>query len=320
MENIIVPDLFCPFPSAMNPHTTDIHHQTLAWADRFQLIDNPVTHERFCRAQFSRVVGRAYPNAAPADLRLICDWNTALFVWDDHCDETRLGRQPDQLRARCDQLLDVLQGALPDTADDQLLRAFADVGARLRARMSHMWVRRFVQQVQEYVEGTLWEAVNRSSDHIPDFATYTRMRRFAGALHPYFEFADMTEHIDLPIEVRRHPVVERLSTAAANVVVWANDIVSLEKELLHGDVHNLVTVLQREHKLSLQAAIERAAEIHDAEVRQFIALEACLPVFNAAIDASLQRYIGVLRSWMRANLDWSFETGRYRPEQLAAPI
>lgn len=312
MHDRLTPKLFCPFSSALNPYTAETHEQTLAWASRFQLIQSPAVDRRFRAAQFSRVVGRAYPNAATDDLRLICDWNTALFVWDDHCDETRLGWQPEQLAARCELLLAVLQDRPDPQPDDRLLRAFADVGSRLRERMPPMWMRRFLLHVQEYLEGTLWEAHNRARRITPDLTSYVQMRHRAGALHPYFEFAYLTEQIGLPIEIRSHPLVERLSLAAANLVVWANDIVSLAKELEHGDVHNLVTVLQHEQHVSMSEAIEQAAAMHDAEMRLFIELEQRLPSFEPELDAALQRYIGVLRSWIRANLDWSSETGRYQ--------
>lgn len=320
MDHLVMPELFCPFPSVINPHIETVQHQTIAWASRFRLIDSPQLQHRHNQAQFSRVVGRAYPNAAPADLRLVCDWNTALFVWDDCCDEAQLGRHPELLRARGSQLLDVLLGTAPSDPEDNLIQALANVGDRLRQRMPGSWVRRFVHHVQEYVEGTLWEAQNRVQGIVPDLATYMRMRQLAGALYAYFEFADLTEQIDLPIHIRKHPMVEQLKLMAANVVAWANDIFSLEKELRHGDVHNLVIALQREQQLTWQSAIDRTAELHNLEVSNFIELVTRLPVFGPAIDLPLQRYVGVLRSWMRGNIDWSCETGRYRSAGLTRPV
>lgn len=312
MEQLVMPELYCPFPSVINPSIETVEQQTIDWASRFQLIDSPHMQRRFIQAKFSRVIGRAYPNAAPADLRLICDWNTALFAWDDYCDEAQFGRQPELLRDRSDLLLDLLLSAAPTEPQDNVIRAMADVGERLRQRMPRRWVRRFVHQVQEYLEGTIWESQNRAEGIVPDLATYLRMRQFAGSLYLFFEFADLTEQIDLPFPIRKHPIVKQLTTMAANVVVWANDIFSLEKELSHGDVHNLVIALQREHQLPWQDAIDRAAELHNLEVSNFIELAMRLPVFGPAIDVPLQRYVAVLRAWMRGNIDWSHETGRYQ--------
>jgi 5-epi-alpha-selinene synthase len=109
-----------------------------------------------------------------------------------------------------------------------------------------------------------------------------------------------------------NPDVQRLAKMTNNVISWANDIVSLEKEQRQGDVHNLALILSHEQKLSLQAAVDRVGALHDAEVYAFIALAQQLPSFTPTVDADLQRYVSGLRSWMRANLDWSLDTVRYR--------
>jgi 5-epi-alpha-selinene synthase len=100
--------------------------------------------------------------------------------------------------------------------------------------------------------------------------------------------------------------------ASNNVVCWANDIISLEKEVQRGDVHNLVLVLQQKLDLSLQEAIDRAAEMYNAEIQTFVKLEPHLPSFGKPVDANLRTFVSVLRTRMRGNLDWSLESGRYQ--------
>ena len=70
--------------------------------------------------------------------------------------------------------------------------------------------------------------------------------------------------------------MRRLSLMAINVVCWSNDLLSLAKELQHGDRHNLVIALRTQYRLPLREAINRAAELHNAEVRAFLTLEARL--------------------------------------------
>ena len=105
-----------------------------------------------------------------------------------------------------------------------------------------------------------------------------------------------------------------------NVISWANDLVSLDKELRQGDMHNLAVILSHEQKLSLQAAVNLVGALHDVEVSAFIDLARRLPSFTPKIDREIQRYIAGMRSWMRANLDWSLGTTRYRstPVQCVA--
>jgi hypothetical protein len=98
--------------------------------------------------------------------------------------------------------------------------------------------------------------------------------------------------------VCEHPDVQRLTSMTNNVISWANDIVSLEKELRQGDVHNLALILSHERKLSLQAAVDQVGALHDAEVYAFMALARRLPSFTPAIDADLQRYVSGMRFWI----------------------
>jgi len=62
-----------------------------------------------------------------------------------------------------------------------------------------------------------------------------------------------------------------------NVISWANDLVSIDKELRQGDVHNLAVVLSHERRLSLQAAVNLVGALHNAEVSAFIDLARRLP-------------------------------------------
>jgi hypothetical protein len=94
-------------------------------------------------------------------------------------------------------------------------------------------------------------------------------------------------------------------------VAWFNDIVSLEKELRVGDVHNLVIVLRQEYHLSVQEAVAQAARLFNARMREYVELERRLPSLGVESDARLQRYLAGLRCWVRGNMDWSYESARY---------
>ena len=71
-------------------------------------------------------------------------------------------------------------------------------------------------------------------------------------------------------------------------------------------------VLAHHEGLPLEAAVGKAARMHDDEARRFVRLEGRLPSFGGALDARLERYVASLRARMRGNLDWARESGRYR--------
>jgi len=304
--------LACPFPAAINPHAATVEHATIDWTRQVGLIQCATEIERLQKLQYGMLMARAYPYAALPALQLISDWNTWLFLLDDQCDEAGLGRDPEQLAQLHISLLDILRGGAP-TQDTPMIRALSNLATRLRALANAACLERFIQQVAHYFAANVWEATNRAHRQIPDVATYLTMRPYTGAVYSYLVLIEFAGQLDLPAIVHAHPAVQQLAQMTNNIICWSNDLMSLERELRQGDVHNLVLILHHAQRRSLSEAIRRAVAMHDAEVRRFHDLAAGLPSFNAAVDADLQQYVTGMQFWMRANMDWSAATARYRP-------
>ena len=324
MEQITLPELSYPFGSAISEHADEVHRGTLAWAWRYGLLSGDRAFRLFDATGLGRLVARTHPDSSLEDLKIISDWYTWLFLQDDMRDEAEVGRRPGELSEIDARFLDLLEGGEPTPLDIPLARALHDLSCRLRAHLrendiSEVWMRRLVRAVGEHLEATLWEAANRARGTAPAPEAYVRMRPLTGGLSIVTELVEIVEGIHLPQDVRDHPTVRRLTDASHNVVCWANDVLSLEKELRHGEVNNLVVVLRDAHGLGLQEALNRAVEMHDAEVGAFVELSGRLPRFGSAVDAKLERYASSLRARMRGVLDWSRESGRYREAKGSAP-
>ncbi len=310
MSSIKFPKLYCPFPSAVNQHAETVNNHTLAWVKAFSLVPDEDNFDRLVKSKFGWLAARAYPNASLEALKLVSDWNTWLFIRDDQCDESGLGWDPVLLASIHADLLDILNGRTPGQNDSALAHALFDIRGRLLQKAGPQWMCRFIVSVVDYFESSVWEAHNRADGLIPDTETYMLMRPYTGGLYTDIDLIDITEDIYLPLHVRKNDVVQRLALMANNVVCWSNDIISFAKESRHHDVHNLVTTL-RARQPTLQNAIDLAAQLTNAEVNAFVDLQACLPSYTPEIDADLQRFVAVLRSWMRGNLDWAYDSGRY---------
>lgn len=317
LEDITPPVLYCPFPTAVNPHAAAVQHDTVAWVRHFQLVRSDAASQRFHAAKFGWLAARAYPRADFDELALASHWNVWLFMLDDQCDEGGIGKDPARLGVLFASLLGILQRPPTDPPPGALASALHDLWRRMRARAAPAWRLRFIKDAADYFTACLWEAANRAAGRTPTVQDYIAQRPLTGGLITDVDLIDLTEHIDLPEAVRLHPTIQRLTSMANNVVCWSNDLISLAKEIRHGDVHNLVLAIQHERRCDLPEAMARAAALHDHEVAGFLSLERRIPSWGPAIDMDLARYIAVLRSWMRGNLDWAFETGRYRPPASA---
>lgn len=283
MENLTLRGLRYPFPPAISEHADEVHRGTAGWARRLGLLPDEEARQLFDVTGLGRLVARTHPDSSLEDLRLISDWYAWLFLHDDVRDEAEVGRRPGELSEVDARFLDLLEGAEPTEQDAPLAQALHDLSRRLRARLrqnglSDVWMRRFVRVVEEHLDATLWEAANRARGTAPDLKTYVRMRPLTGGLSIVDELVEIVEGTHLPQEVRDQASVRRLTDASHNVTCWANDVLSLEKELRHGEVNNLVMVLRDAEGLGLQEAVDRAVAMHDAEVDAFVGLSGNLPV------------------------------------------
>lgn len=313
IEDLIIPEIFCPFPSLISPYADSVNQQTLDWVRRFGLVADMEAMSRLEKSKFGLLAARAYPQAEPDSLEIVSNWNTWLFILDDQCDELGIGKNPEDLMILHKRCLDVLAGNQLNSDDPALVVAIEDLRMRLLARMSSSWMLRFTHSVSEYFESTEWEAKNRRQQLWPGIEAYIRLRPYTGGLLTDIDLIDLTESISLPIEVRRHPTIDALIAITNNVVCWSNDIISLQKERSYQDMHNLALIIYHRESIGLQAAIDKVNDMIGAEVRRFQTLKATLPRFGDQIDQDVSKLIAVLQAWMRGNLDWSFESGRYFP-------
>lgn len=307
-----MPVLYSPFVSAINPHAADVERESIIWAGSHGLIRSADVR-RFYKLQYGILMGRAYPQACRDALQVIADWNTWLFLLDDQCDEAGIGKQPEALSRLHRGFLEILHGAAPGAQATPAAYALADLRRRLAQLAQPGWLDSFIRQVERYFAANIWEASNRLQRKMPTSADYFQHRPWTGGLDMYFHFIALAQR--KPALYRQSYALQRLAQHANNVVCWSNDIFSLEKEARSGDVHNLVLILQHESRLTLQSAVDLVAARHNQEIHSFLALDSSVP---SDIDA--RWFVDGLRCWMRANMDWSAATLRYRPSvEQAAP-
>jgi hypothetical protein len=303
-----LPALSYPFPSAINVHADAIGAGTIAWLTSFGLLSNEMHAAKIRAARFDRLAARAYPLANLQGLQLAADWTTWLFLRDDISDSDGFGSDPDAMREHSAALIHtLLQGAGAAKKRGPLILALADLRERILDLAGPLFLARFVGPVEDYLSACAWEANNRLHNTVPSVDTYKRMRLFTGGVLTCTALIEVTDHIALSLPARRDPTVQRMVEIASNVICWSNDIFSAEKEARKNDFHNLVIVEQKESGCSFDEAMARVVRMHDEEVAEFVRLARTLPTSEPA----LAHFVSVLEAWMRANYDWSLESGRY---------
>lgn len=304
---------------------------TMEWVRRFSLVEGERGWTRLKKSKFPLLAARAYPDCNLPELELVAEWNTWLFIFDDQCDETALGKDSQGLGRLNDRFMEIVGGAVPSVEQDPALcQGLHDLIERLRKVMDKQWMARFAKSVGEYLESTVWESTNRRNGRTPSLSEYVLMRPYTGGLYTdidLIEFAHREEirrdteaglqviaPVRLPLHIRERADIKALALKTNNVVCWTNDPVSLLKEKGYfGDVHNLVEVLRKETGVDGDVALKKVVELTNGEVVDFLRIKNELTPVGESADA-VKTYIAILEAWMRGNLDWSFETHRYTPE------
>ncbi|WP_160716086.1 terpene synthase family protein [Chitinophaga solisilvae] len=314
MTTIQFPRIQYPFPSRINIHVAEAQEHICSWVRDYNLLTTEKALTRFEKSRFAWLVSRAFPDASLHELCLISDFNAWLFILDDQCDEAETGKKSAYLRSLMASLTDILHNnkVVTPAYGAPLAAALSSIWERMRAISKPSWRLRFIRDIEDYFNACIWEAENRETHIIPSVADYIKMRTHTGAVYADVTAVDIIEKIYLPEDLLQNAILQRMVLACSNVVCWANDLFSCNKESRQGDVHNLVLILRHERQCSLQEAINEAARMHNEEVAIFLVLEKLLPLTGTEKDYELLRYVSVLRSWMIGNYDWSMQdTGRY---------
>lgn len=316
MSPLLQPAVFEPHAAPINRYADLVEREGIAWVLRFfpAVALSPGRLRKLQAAKFARLAARGLPRAPLAELRLVCDWITWLFFYDDAlCDDVASAADPlSRLHDAQERMLAVLRGEAPAEGDGPLVHMLADLGARTSAWAAQGFMPRFVGEVERYFQSNVWELHNHLHQIRPALPIYVKMRPVCGAVVVVFALVELIRHAPLLARARQHVIMQQLELLANNAICWTNDIGSLDKELIEQNPHNLVLVLQADQGLAMDEALARAEAMQQAEEDAFHALADALPEFPGLAAPEALAYVADLRSFVRGNSVWMHETMRYR--------
>jgi hypothetical protein len=269
---------------------------------------------RFDASQFGLLTAYTYPQGTRARLEVCNDWHVWLFLFDDQADEQQeVGQQPEYLREYVESCLRVLRGG-PLRARATPLERFTQM---LRERMSRLaseaWLERFTRNVEDYLyQGTLPAARHWAAGTVPELEPYIEQRAMDSAMYTALDLVEFArEGQELPEELWRQPLVQRMRHLCTRVVALTNDLFSFEKEVLwHRNPNNFVHVLRVNQGLGLEEAIGESLALINADTDAFIACEEAL-LERGPVDPRILSYVEGMKAWIHGNVRWSLVTGRY---------
>ncbi|KAH6653461.1 isoprenoid synthase domain-containing protein [Truncatella angustata] len=303
---IRLPDLEAGWrwPRQVNIHTADIKQECLDWVSSFGAF-TPQAQKAFDKYLLA---GLMYPRLDREQLRCTCDVMNLFFIFDEHSDIS----EPADVWNQVDILMDALRNPeMPRPAGEwvggEIARQF---WIRVAGISTRSFQQRFLASWEKYLKGTAQQAEDRFRSHIRTVPSYLEVRRQTIGVMPSLAFFQM--EMNLPDEVLTHPTIRALETLAVDLTIIANDVLSYNKEQASGDYgHNLISIIMKECRFSLQEAIDWAARIHAKLVQQFNQAVLVVRRWGGPVDLDIQIYVDGIAQWVGANVQWSFESERY---------
>jgi 5-epi-alpha-selinene synthase len=311
MSQIVIPEIYCPFPAQINPNLALCEKQTLEWGKTFRLLKSEASLKFYHDMACPLYTCMCHPRADLEELLLISNWYLLCTLYDDHFDDGEIGEKLDDMRLVHEHLLAVIQLNPSLPPQGPAAEAFVDTYQRARRLASPTWLQRWVLHHAEFFAGQRMEAESRTHKRIPTVQEGIANRRSTYATATLLDFIELAGHIEIPPEIYTSQSFQAPYQAAQNIIGWSNDILSIEKEAARGDVNNMVGILQHERGCSLQEAVNELCAMISAETRRFEHLVQDFPSSSAAIDRDIRTYMVDLGSWIRGNLDLHLITVRY---------
>ncbi|MFY0575254.1 terpene synthase family protein [Cystobacter fuscus] len=365
MKKIDFSSIHMPYKAPLNKNDQAAWVKTVEWVQRFELLS--AGHMAiFPTLDYHLLSSYAFPEASVEQLSIVNDYMTAFYlfdkVWDDAPPEKLKKMQPVMRMALCMSrralrepanwlgvagvfALSMKERLSPGASTKQehrFLLALMDLHGRMYKHSTRQWREHFHRSMRDYFDACLWESENKLKNHVPDVEEYIVEREKTGGVKPSFELAGVLGLVKMPAEMLDSPSIKKLSSLANQVITLFNDLISLEKEMRVGDMHNLVFIIQNKQKCSLEEAIERVVKRHNDTVAEFEKIWSELQARmqraelgqgeleewakheaykkdKVALFIEVRRYVGVLQAWMFANMEWSLMSERYKsPEAPAA--
>ncbi|MBV6697665.1 hypothetical protein [Kitasatospora aureofaciens] len=308
-------------PPRMSPYQADLELLILDWADRYGLVDSPRARQRLADTHLGELIARCYPHLRAERLAPLAGWFTWAFVIDDLYDGCESAEAMGHTRTTLRTLAAFsLRSGEPSPARDvpPLTVELTEVWRALAVQQSPQWQLRFITHMGQFLDAFHYEAVNREHRHIPSLGCYTQLRRASGGITPSLDLLEFAAGLEVPSLFYESEQLRTMVNRAADVVVWVNDVLSLKKELVIGEVTNGVLAVSRQLCCGIQDAIDHVYRRVARDIRAFLRAEESLTTLcgswhglRQADRVAISAFIDGMKAWMRGNLEWALNSHRY---------
>ncbi|MEV4599231.1 hypothetical protein AB0K15_17685 [Amycolatopsis sp. NPDC049253] len=317
----VIPALWAPFPSAINPGQERAARENVDWLDHHRICASPRERARMRASCPEGLAARGYPVADPERLRWATDFVSLLFAIDDsYCDEGPLVKHPADLCRIMTQLQWVVNTPHAHTTGlTPIASGLRDLRLRLDELAHPVQVARWVATMRTYLLTQTLLAHNRSAGVVPSLNDYLLVRTESGGIKPFTAIHDVIGGYVLPERDWTSSAAWVYAEAFSLIICAENDLVSYHKEAVAGtsDRQNFVDIVMAERGCAVEEAVAEVVLLHDRTMRLYLTLRTQI---EALAGTELRRWLSTSDAWLRGQHEWSLEARRYTGHNSAAGL
>ncbi|KAI0404114.1 terpenoid synthase [Xylaria palmicola] len=318
---------FKDWPDAISPHYFRLKESLEV---RYKEFYHPERAVELTRGDYGLLSSLWWPNASFERLEICTFWLVWLFTWDDEIDQSTSGLSqslPNANKFR-DESYHFVRYCLgvPTEETNQwefeknpptrpLIRCLNGISEKLKEVYNQEQVMVFVDALGYYMDCQQHEQDRKLNDQFPTTEKYWETRLGAGAVTLMLALNEYADEQCIPRWIMTHEKMTALWWESSLNMSLVNDILSLKKEIKHGDVDSVVPILMYNRGLTVQEAImDTCIEIQKNANRFDEAADALLKIVKdkePEQSKELDKYITGCRYELTGNLIWSLVSPRY---------
>ncbi|KAL9578090.1 MAG: hypothetical protein Q9203_007221 [Teloschistes exilis] len=304
---------------ASNAHRDSIREDLQSWIQlQYKAKD---TRQKIAGIDADRLVAMMYPRAGRMQLLNMTEFMIWGFPWDDAIDDVAEMQQPGDIDRYRDETLAVVNSSLLSDLDEPptphpnpAIQSFRDVGSAIRADSPDILCQRVAGHVSGFIVSSAASQTVRKGVEATSTADYMQRREDNIGVYMLLELLFYVDKYDLPLQWRpeTNHLMKTIWKEVGLMVTIVNDLLSLAKELQHGQYDNLVPFLMYHDDLNAQSAVDRAVQMCRESYDRFYQLEAQLYEQVGSQDEGIVKaHVHGLKDVVMGNLYWSYSLERY---------
>ncbi|KAF2704365.1 terpenoid synthase [Pleomassaria siparia CBS 279.74] len=324
---LVVPAIstLCPdWPLGINPHLDSIQNDFWDWVHRWFKEDK--IRKKISKLNAPGFAAMNYPDAAREQLLTMAKLIAWYFPWDDAIDDGSLDYKPEAtMQYHADTIACVEQSLSWDPVTQRnphpnpAIQSFWDLGNDIRARGTPETNEQFKWAQCAFITSSIESQMERELTEPVSVEQYLTRRERNIAVFPLLSLIYYNYQLVIPEEYsfKKNKHMNRMWRLLARMGIISNDMLSLWREIMHGQFESLIPLLMYHNNLQAQEAMALAGDMLHECYNNFNQVE--LELYNevpAELRPTMKRYVKACKDLIVCNLHWSYGLKRYMDEGM----